>query len=119
MYNVGYPLNTSMEQMANVNNRYVGTAEEVKLFLALIEEKNIAAILDGKKHNSTVYSVYDKPWNVCTCPLQPNFLLSKDSLHLLSENVTIGGSNSLGGQGKERGGNSAPYDNIWATFQVA
>ena len=42
--------------MANVNNRYVWTAEEVKLFLALIEEKNIAAILDGKKHNSTVYT---------------------------------------------------------------
>ena len=37
-----YPLNTSMEQMANVNNRYVWTAEEVKLFHALIEEeKNI------------------------------------------------------------------------------
>ena len=28
-----------MEQMANLNNRYVWTAEEVKLFLALIEEK--------------------------------------------------------------------------------
>jgi hypothetical protein len=38
-----------MEQMANVSNRYVRTAEEVKLFLALIEEeKNITAILDGK-----------------------------------------------------------------------
>ena len=32
-----------MEQMANVNNRYVWTAEEIKLFLALIkEEKNIS-----------------------------------------------------------------------------
>ena len=50
-----YPLNMSMEQMANVNNRYVGTAEEVKPFLALIEEKNITAILDGKQRNSTIY----------------------------------------------------------------
>ena len=41
--------------MANVNNRYVWTAEEVKLFLALIEEKNITAILDGKQRNSTLY----------------------------------------------------------------
>ena len=41
-----------MEQMASVNNR---TAEEVKLFLALIEEKIITAILDGKQHNSTIY----------------------------------------------------------------
>ena len=39
-----YPLNTSMEQMANVNNRYMWAAEEVKLFLALIEEKSLAAI---------------------------------------------------------------------------
>ena len=32
------------------------TAEEVKLFLALIEEKNITAILDGKQQrNSTIY----------------------------------------------------------------
>ena len=37
------------------NNRYVWTAEEVKLFLALIEEKNITAILDGKQRNSTLY----------------------------------------------------------------
>ena len=44
-----------MEQMANVNNRYVLTAEEVQLFLALIEEKNITAILDGKQHNCTIY----------------------------------------------------------------
>ena len=42
-----------MELMANVNNRYVWTAEEVKLFLALIEEKNV--ILDGKQLNSTIY----------------------------------------------------------------
>ena len=42
-----------MEQMANVNNRYVWTAEEVKLFLALIKEKT--AILDGKQRNSTIY----------------------------------------------------------------
>ena len=48
-----YPFNTSMEQM--VNNRYVWTAEEVKLFLDLIEEKIIAAILDGKQRNSTIY----------------------------------------------------------------
>ena len=40
---------------ANVNNRYVWTTEEVKLFLALIEEKNITAILDGKQRNSTIY----------------------------------------------------------------
>ena len=45
-----------MEQMANVNNRYVWTAEEVKLFLAFIEEKNLTAILDGKQQrNSTIY----------------------------------------------------------------
>ena len=44
-----------MEQMANVNNRYLWTAEKVKLFLALIEEeKNITAILDGKQRNSTI-----------------------------------------------------------------
>ena len=42
-----------MELMANVNNRYVWTAEEVKLVLALIEEKT--AILDGKQRNSTIY----------------------------------------------------------------
>ena len=57
-----------MEQMASVNNR---TAEEVKLFLALIEEKIITAILDGKQQsNSTIYQDlresmlskgYDKP----------------------------------------------------------
>ena len=41
-----YPLNTAMEQMANVNKRYAWTDEEVKLFLALIEEKIITAILD-------------------------------------------------------------------------
>ena len=51
-----YPLNTFMEQMANVNNRYVWTAEEVKLFLALIEEKNITAI-DGKQRNSTSLNI--------------------------------------------------------------
>ena len=44
-----------MEQMANVNNRLVRTTEEVQHFLALIEEKNITAILDGKQHNSTIY----------------------------------------------------------------
>ena len=44
-----------MKQVANVNNRYMWTAEEVKLFLALIEEKNITAILDGKQRNSTIY----------------------------------------------------------------
>ena len=44
-----------MEQMANVNNRYVWSAEEVKFFLAVIEEKNITAILDGKQRNSTIY----------------------------------------------------------------
>ena len=44
-----------MEQMANVNNRYVWTAEEVQLFLALIEGKNIRAILDGKQCNSIIY----------------------------------------------------------------
>jgi hypothetical protein len=68
-----------MEQMANVNNRYVWTAEEVKLFLALIEEKNITPILDGKQRNSTIYQDLredvikrnDKPWNVCSFPLQP------------------------------------------------
>jgi hypothetical protein len=38
-----YPLNTSMEQMANVNNS-VWIAEEIKLVLALIEEKNIKVI---------------------------------------------------------------------------
>ena len=42
-----------MELMANVNNRYVWTAEEVKLFLALIKEKT--AILDGKQRNSTIH----------------------------------------------------------------
>ena len=47
-----YPLNTSMEQMTNGNNRHVWTAE---LFLSLIEEKNITAILDGKQRNSTIY----------------------------------------------------------------
>ena len=31
------------------------TDEEIKLFLALIEEKNITAILDGKQRNSTLY----------------------------------------------------------------
>ena len=51
-----YPLNTSMDQMANVNNRYVWTTEDVKLFLALIgEEKNITAGLDVKQRNSTIY----------------------------------------------------------------
>ena len=50
-----YPLNTSMEQMGNVNNRYVWTDREIKLFLALIEEKNITPILDGKQRNSTIY----------------------------------------------------------------
>ena len=75
-----------MEQMANVNNIYVWiyiysfTAEEVKLFHALIEEeKNITAILDGKQRNSTIYQDLredvikrnDKPWNVCSFPLQP------------------------------------------------
>ena len=64
----------SMEQMANENNRYVWTYEEVQLFLALIEEKNITATLDGKQQrNSTIYQHliestlskgYDKPWNV-------------------------------------------------------
>ena len=49
-----YPLNTSMEQIANVNNRYLLTAEEVKLFLALIEEKNITANLNGKQLNYTI-----------------------------------------------------------------
>ena len=44
-----------MEQMANVNNRLVRTTEEVQHFLALIEEKNITAILDGKQHNSTIH----------------------------------------------------------------
>ena len=44
-----------MEQMANVNNRYVWTDGEIKVFLALIEEKNIAAILDGKQRNFTIY----------------------------------------------------------------
>jgi hypothetical protein len=38
-----------MEQMANENNRYVWTAEEVKLFLAHFKEKNITAILDGEQ----------------------------------------------------------------------
>ena len=76
-----YPFNTSMEQMANVNNRYVSTTEEVKLFLALIEGKNITAISDGKQQcNSTIYQDlresmlskgYDKPENVCSFPLQP------------------------------------------------
>jgi hypothetical protein len=51
-----YPLNTSMEQMGNVNNRYVWTDREIKLFLALIEEKNNTAFLDGKQQlNSTMY----------------------------------------------------------------
>ena len=45
-----------MEQMANVSNRFFWTAEEVKLFLALIKEKNITAILDGKQQrNSTIF----------------------------------------------------------------
>ena len=57
-----YPLNTSMEQMADVNNRqaYVWTAEEVKLFLALIEEKNITANLNGKQLNYTIYQDTDR-----------------------------------------------------------
>jgi hypothetical protein len=50
-----YPLNTLMEQMANVNNRYVWTAEEVKLVLALIEEKTLQLFSDGKQRNSTIY----------------------------------------------------------------
>ena len=41
--------------MANVNNRYVWTDGEIKVFLALIEEKHIAAILDGKQRNSTIH----------------------------------------------------------------
>ena len=65
-----------MELMANVNNRYMWTAEEVKLFLTLIEEKNITPILDGKQRNSTIYQDLredvikrnDKPWNVCFPP---------------------------------------------------
>ena len=44
-----------MEQMANVNNRYVWTAEEVKLVLALIEEKTLQLFSDGKQRNSTIY----------------------------------------------------------------
>ena len=45
-----------MEQMANVNNRYVWTDGEIKVFLALIEEKNNTAFLDGKQQlNSTMY----------------------------------------------------------------
>ena len=67
-----------MEQMADVNNRYVWTAEEVKHFLALIEEKNITAVLAGKQRNSTIHQEermlskgYDKPWNVGSFSLQP------------------------------------------------
>ena len=41
--------------MGNVNNRYVWTDGEIKVFLALIEEKNIPNVLDGKQHNSTIY----------------------------------------------------------------
>ena len=42
--------------MANVNTRYVWTDEEIKLFLALIKENNLTAILDGKQQrNSTIY----------------------------------------------------------------
>ena len=68
-----------MEQMANVNNRYVWTDGEIKVFLALIEEKNITNFLDGKQQlNSTIYlresmlsKGYEKSWNVCSFPLQP------------------------------------------------
>ena len=44
-----------MEQMGNVNNRYVWTDGEIKVFLALIEEKKITHFLDGKQLNSTIY----------------------------------------------------------------
>ena len=68
-----------MEQMANVNNRYVWTDGEIKVFLALIEEKNITNFLDGKQQlNSTIYlresmlsKGHEKSWNVCSFPLQP------------------------------------------------
>ena len=60
--------------MANVNTRYVWTDEEIKLFLALIQEKNLTAILDGKQQRiSTIYQDpremmlqkgYNKYWNV-------------------------------------------------------
>ena len=45
-----------MEQMGNLNNRYVWTDGEITFFFALIEEKNITAFLDGKQQlNSTIY----------------------------------------------------------------
>ena len=60
--------------MANVNTRYVWTNEEIKLFLALIQLKNLTAILDGKQQRiSTIYQDlremmllkgYDKPLHV-------------------------------------------------------
>ena len=68
-----YPLITYIEQMANVNTRYVWTEKEIKLFLALIQENNLTAILDGKQQRiSTIYQDPRemmllkgyKPWNV-------------------------------------------------------
>ena len=65
--------------MANVNNRYVWTAEEVYFFLAVIEEINITAILDGKQRNSTIHQDLREAvikrirqaLDVCSFPLQP------------------------------------------------
>ena len=68
-----------MEQMGNVNNRYVWTDGEIKLFLALIQATNITAFLDGKPQlNSTIYlrerACYQKDARspgMCGFPLQP------------------------------------------------
>ena len=63
-----------MEQMANVNNRYMWAAEEVKLFLALIEEKKTLQLfkmenaiqLYIRTYERILSKGYDKHWNVCT-----------------------------------------------------
>ena len=36
------------------NSRYVWTDEETKVFLALIQERNVTAILDGKQQRNAI-----------------------------------------------------------------
>ena len=49
-----------------MNNRYVWTSEEVKPFLALIEEeKNITAILDGKGPKRGYYQKHTTSPGMC------------------------------------------------------
>ena len=91
MYNVSF----KYIQRANVNNRYVWTSEEVKPFLALIEEeKNITAILDGKGPKRGYYQKHTTSPGMCVV-FRSNHLMethliriSKDLHHLLDGNVT-------------------------------